>query len=140
MRLSRRLFLASAAAACAACLARPSGLAKAAQGMGYSPGLLGKKLSPYFKALPGGDLQCTLCPQACQVSEGQRGACGVRENQKGSYYSLVYGNPCAVHLDPIEKKPFFHVLPATDSLSLATAGCNFSCQFCQNWGDQPEDP
>jgi pyruvate formate lyase activating enzyme len=57
----------------------------------------------------------------------------VRENRDGRYYSLVYGNPCAVHPDPIEKKPFFHVLPGTISYSLATVGCNFQCKFCQNW-------
>ena len=64
---------------------------------------------------------------------GDRGECGVRENREGKYYSLVYGNPCAVHLDPIEKKPFFHVLPKTNALSLAAAGCNVNCKFCQNW-------
>lgn len=57
----------------------------------------------------------------------------MRENRDGKYYSLVYGNPCAIHPDPIEKKPFFHVLPSTISYSLATAGCNFECKFCQNW-------
>jgi pyruvate formate lyase activating enzyme len=57
----------------------------------------------------------------------------VRENIDGHYYSLVYGNPCAVHVDPIEKKPFFHVLPSTLSFSIATAGCNLNCKFCQNW-------
>ncbi len=57
----------------------------------------------------------------------------MRENRDGKYYSLVYGNPCAVHLDPIEKKPFFHVLPTTTSFSLSTAGCNLQCKFCQNW-------
>jgi pyruvate formate lyase activating enzyme len=57
----------------------------------------------------------------------------VRENVDGSYYSLAYGNPCAVHIDPIEKKPFYHVLPSTLSFSIATAGCNFNCKFCQNW-------
>jgi len=67
------------------------------------------------------------------VAKGKRGICRVRENREGKYYSLVYGNPCAVHLDPIEKKPFFHVLPNTTSFSLATAGCNFQCKFCQNW-------
>jgi pyruvate formate lyase activating enzyme len=67
------------------------------------------------------------------VSKGKRGICRVRENRDGKYYSLVYGNPCAVHLDPIEKKPFFHVLPGTTSFSLATVGCNFQCKFCQNW-------
>ncbi len=57
----------------------------------------------------------------------------MRENRGGKFYSLVYGNPCAIHLDPIEKKPFLHVLPGTNSLSIATAGCNFDCKFCQNW-------
>jgi pyruvate formate lyase activating enzyme len=57
----------------------------------------------------------------------------VRENRQGQYYTLVYGNPCSVHLDPIEKKPFFHVLPGSASYSLATAGCNLRCIFCQNW-------
>jgi pyruvate formate lyase activating enzyme len=67
------------------------------------------------------------------VAAGQRGFCGVRENRMGKYYSLVYGNPCAVHMDPIEKKPFYHLLPASTSFSIATAGCNFRCKFCQNW-------
>ena len=96
-------------------------------------GLIKTKLSPYFTSLDGGDVQCELCPKRCCVSKGKRGACRVRENRDGKYYSLVYGNPCAVHLDPIEKKPFFHVLPATTSFSLATVGCNFQCKFCQNW-------
>jgi pyruvate formate lyase activating enzyme len=64
---------------------------------------------------------------------GDRGECGVRENREGKYYSLAYGNPCAVHLDPIEKKPLFHVLPGSQSFSIATAGCNLHCKFCQNW-------
>jgi len=96
-------------------------------------GLIKTKLSPYFTPLSGGDVQCDLCPKRCRVGNGKRGFCRVRENRDGKYYSLVYGNPCAVHVDPIEKKPFFHVLPKTTSLSLATAGCNFQCKFCQNW-------
>ncbi len=96
-------------------------------------GLIKTKLSPYFIPLKGGEIQCELCPHQCHVSKGKRGLCRVRENQGGQYYSLVYGNPCAVNLDPIEKKPFFHVLPATTSFSIATAGCNFQCKFCQNW-------
>jgi pyruvate formate lyase activating enzyme len=96
-------------------------------------GLIKTKLSPYFTSLDGGEIQCELCPKRCRVPKGKRGFCRVRENREGKYYSLVYGNPCAVHLDPIEKKPFFHVLPATTSFSLATAGCNFECKFCQNW-------
>jgi pyruvate formate lyase activating enzyme len=65
--------------------------------------------------------------------QGKRGFCRVRENIGGKLYSLVYGNPCAINLDPIEKKPFLHVLPGTMSLSVATAGCNLECKFCQNW-------
>jgi len=96
-------------------------------------GLIKTKLSPYFTSLEGGEIQCELCPHRCRVAKGKRGICRVRENKEGKYYSLVYGNPCAVHLDPIEKKPLFHVLPGTASFSLATAGCNFQCKFCQNW-------
>jgi pyruvate formate lyase activating enzyme len=96
-------------------------------------GLIKTKLSPYFTPLEGGEIQCELCPHRCRVAKGKRGICRVRENRDGKYYSLVYGNPCAIHPDPIEKKPFFHVLPGTISYSLATAGCNFQCKFCQNW-------
>ncbi|MGO8988494.1 MAG: AmmeMemoRadiSam system radical SAM enzyme [bacterium] len=96
-------------------------------------GLIKTKLSPYFTPLAGGEIQCELCPHRCRVAKGKRGICRVRENRGGKYYSLVYGNLCAVHIDPIEKKPFFHVLPGTTSFSLATAGCNFQCKFCQNW-------
>lgn len=96
-------------------------------------GLIKTKLSPYFTSLDGGEIQCELCPRRCHVPKGKRGFCRVRENREGKYYSLVYGNPCAIHLDPIEKKPFFHLLPGTTSFSLATAGCNFQCKFCQNW-------
>jgi pyruvate formate lyase activating enzyme len=67
------------------------------------------------------------------VLPGQRGECRVRENRQGVYHTLVYGNPCAIHVDPVEKKPFFHLLPGSRSFSIATAGCNFHCKFCQNW-------
>jgi pyruvate formate lyase activating enzyme len=96
-------------------------------------GLIKTKLSPFFSSLEGGEIQCELCPHRCRVAKGKRGICRVRENRDGRYYSLVYGNPCALHPDPIEKKPFFHVLPGTISYSLATVGCNFQCKFCQNW-------
>lgn len=96
-------------------------------------GLIKTKLSPYFTSLDGGDIQCELCPRRCRVAKGKRGFCRVRENREGKYYSLVYGNPCVIHLDPIEKEPFFHVLPGTTSLTISTAGCNFQCKFCENW-------
>ncbi len=78
-------------------------------------------------------VKCQLCPRGCVISEGHRGECRVRENRDGKLYTLVYGNPCAVHVDPIEKKPFNHFLPTTLAFSLATAGCNFHCLYCQNW-------
>jgi pyruvate formate lyase activating enzyme len=103
-------------------------------------GLVETKLSPYFKPLAGKEVQCLLCPRGCLVSLGKRGYCEVRENKEGKLYSLVYGNPCSINIDPIEKKPFFHVLPGTRSFSLATAGCNFDCKFCQNWEISQEVP
>ena len=109
------------------------GFPKTTHGQIVKKGFIKTKLSPYFTSLGGGEVQCELCPQRCRVSNGKRGLCRVRENRDGNYYSLVYGNPCAVHLDPIEKKPFFHVLPSTSSFSIATVGCNFQCKFCQNW-------
>ena len=109
------------------------GFPETSQAQMAKKGLIKTKLSPYFTSLEGGEIQCELCPHRCRVAKGKRGICRVRENREGKYYSLVYGNPCAVHLDPIEKKPFSHVLPGTTSFSLATAGCNFQCKFCQNW-------
>jgi pyruvate formate lyase activating enzyme len=96
-------------------------------------GWINPKPAAYYTALPGAMVRCDLCPRQCEVMDGERGECGVRENRGGKYYSLVYGNPCAVHIDPIEKKPLYHVLPGSGSYSLATAGCNFHCKFCQNW-------
>jgi pyruvate formate lyase activating enzyme len=118
---------------CVLSAAQALGLPETSRAQTAKKGLIKTKLSPFFTSLGGGDIQCDLCPKRCRVSKGKRGACRVRENRDGKYYSLVYGNPCAVHLDPIEKKPFFHVLPSTTSFSLATVGCNFQCKFCQNW-------
>ncbi len=76
------------------------------------------------------------------LANGQHSKCRARMNKDGILYSLVYGKPCAVHVDPIEKKPFFHFLPGTTAFSIATAGCVLSCKFCQNWQisqAKPED-
>ncbi len=78
-------------------------------------------------------LQCQLCPQECILENYQVGLCRVRINRDDRLYSLVYGKPCTVHVDPIEKKPIFHMLPGSGAFSLATAGCNLTCKFCQNW-------
>jgi len=86
-----------------------------------------------YKKLKHKKVQCQTCSHYCIIEEGKRGICGVRENKVGKLYSLVYGRACAINIDPIEKKPFFHFLPGTQSLSVATAGCNFTCHSCQNW-------
>lgn len=77
-------------------------------------------------------VRCHLCAQRCRIADGKRGFCEVRENRKGTLYSLVYGKLIAQAVDPIEKKPLFHFYPGSKSLSIATVGCNFRCTFCQN--------
>ena len=87
----------------------------------------------FYQQLEGGKVQCQLCPNRCILSPGQRGLCKVRENIGGKLYSLVYGKPVTTAIDPIEKKPFYHFLPGAKAYSLATAGCNLACKYCQNW-------
>lgn len=77
-------------------------------------------------------VQCFLCPHHCRLAEGKIGLCGVRQNQHGTLVSLVYERAVAAHIDPIEKKPLFHLYPGSNCFSVATAGCNFHCDFCQN--------
>lgn len=76
---------------------------------------------------------CELCPKMCRIPDGQSGDCRARIAIDGELRAVTYGKPCAVHIDPIEKKPLFHVMPGTRMLSLAGAGCNLHCKFCQNW-------
>ncbi|MCK4277654.1 MAG: AmmeMemoRadiSam system radical SAM enzyme [Desulfurellaceae bacterium] len=85
-----------------------------------------------YKKLSENKARCDLCNHRCVIKEGERGVCGVRENRKGTLYTLVYGKAIANHIDPIEKKPFFHFLPASLCYSIATVGCNFTCLHCQN--------
>ena len=96
----------------------------------------------YYTQLENGKVRCNLCPNFCILKPGQRGICGVRENIKGKLYSLVYGRPVSLHVDPIEKKPLYHFLPGAKAYSLATVGCNMDCKYCQNWDiahREPED-
>ncbi|MDI6883271.1 MAG: AmmeMemoRadiSam system radical SAM enzyme [Patescibacteria group bacterium] len=86
-----------------------------------------------YKKLSNNNVQCLNCAHYCIIEPGKRGVCGVRENKNGKLYSLVYGKAIACHIDPIEKKPFFHFLPGSHSLSIATVGCNFKCLNCQNY-------
>lgn len=77
-------------------------------------------------------VKCLLCAHGCLIKSGETGICAVRQNRDGKLYSLVYGRAISANLDPIEKKPLFHFLPGTKSLSIATVGCNFKCRHCQN--------
>ncbi|MGV8078595.1 MAG: AmmeMemoRadiSam system radical SAM enzyme [Syntrophales bacterium] len=79
-----------------------------------------------------GRTACGLCAHRCLIAPGKRGICGVRENRDGVLHTLVYGALIAQNIDPIEKKPVFHIHPGSKSFSIATVGCNFSCTFCQN--------
>ena len=87
----------------------------------------------HYEKLPHQKIRCLLCPRKCEIDDRERGYCGVRENRGGTYYSLVYSRPCTYHIDPIEKKPLFHFHPGSQAFSIATAGCNVNCKFCQNW-------
>ena len=86
-----------------------------------------------WQALDGQKVQCELCGHQCVIAAGRYGICRVRQNAAGALKSLTYGVLVAMNADPIEKKPLFHYLPGTRSLSIAAPGCNFQCEFCQNW-------
>jgi len=132
---TRRAFLRSVGAgACTLCAARALG--EDVAGTRVTDGARPQAAvhdAMWFERLPDKAVRCTLCPRECVVAEVERGYCGVRENQGGDYKTLVYGNLCSTNIDPIEKKPLYHYLPRTTALSVATAGCNMECKFCQNW-------
>ena len=85
-----------------------------------------------YKKLTNSKVLCQTCNHYCLIENDKVGKCGARQNKNGTLFSLVYGRPCAVNIDPIEKKPLYHFLPATKTLSIATVGCNFTCHACQN--------
>ncbi len=91
------------------------------------------KEARWWRAEEDGRLLCYLCPRYCRIGEGQAGFCFIRKNVGGRLYSLAYAQPCALQVDPIEKKPLFHFMPGTRVFSMGTAGCNMGCKFCQNW-------
>jgi pyruvate formate lyase activating enzyme len=90
------------------------------------------KEASFYEKGENGKVHCYLCRHHCVISDGKRGICCVRENRGGTLYTLVYGNPCSWHVDPIEKKPLFHFFPGSKAFSIATVGCNFRCLHCQN--------
>lgn len=86
-----------------------------------------------YKKLTNKQVQCLTCNHRCRILDGKKGICGIRENRGGKLYLLTYGLACAENIDPIEKKPFYHFLPGTQTLTIATVGCNFRCLWCQNY-------
>ena len=97
-----------------------------------------KEASHYFKL--GRNVQCKVCPNNCLLAPGDRSHCRNKVNHDGVLYTLVYGNPCTFHVDPVEKKPLFHFLPGSRTFSLATSGCIFRCLNCQNWEISQKKP
>jgi pyruvate formate lyase activating enzyme len=85
-----------------------------------------------YEQLDGQRVRCNLCAHRCVIRPGHKGICLVRENRDGVLFTLVYGIPLSQAVDPIEKKPLFHFYPGSTAFSIATAGCNFRCDFCQN--------
>ncbi len=90
-----------------------------------------KEAYHYIKTPRG--VKCQLCPNQCILRPGEKSICRTRINKDGKLYTIAYGNPCAVHIDPIEKKPLYHFYPSSTAFSIATAGCNLACLNCQNW-------
>lgn len=97
------------------------------------------KEANYWTNIDGG-VKCQLCPFYCFLPEGQKGKCQVRINTGGTLYTMVYAQPCSMNVDPIEKKTIFHYLPGSSVFSVTTAGCNLSCNFCQNWTISQANP
>ncbi|MCX6773465.1 MAG: AmmeMemoRadiSam system radical SAM enzyme [Candidatus Micrarchaeota archaeon] len=98
-----------------------------------SVSLKGMKKASLYRKFEGKALRCTACKHYCIIAEGMTGICHTMGNIRGKLYSFVYGHPAAVNIDPIEKKPFFHLNPGSSFFSIGTYGCNFRCSFCQNW-------
>jgi pyruvate formate lyase activating enzyme len=94
--------------------------------------------SHYLKL--GSNVQCKVCPNNCVLEPGDRSHCRNKVNRGGTLYTMAYGNPCAFHVDPVEKKPLFHFHPGSTAFSIATSGCVFRCLNCQNWEISQKKP
>lgn len=130
---SRRQFVKNTIQFCAAGALLPLTVGQGFPSMNDNKSISDLTEARYYEKLPNRKIKCVLCPRECIIDDQETGYCGVRENHGGTYYTLVYGRPCSINNDPIEKKPLFHFLPGTSALSIATVGCNVLCKFCQNW-------
>src|SRR4030043_1913420 len=93
----------------------------------------GKREAMFYISLEKSMVRCQLCHQLCTILDGNRGMCGVRVNEAGKLYTLVYGRAAATGIDPVEKKPIYHFYPRSSTYSISTVGCNFRCGNCQNY-------
>jgi len=144
INISKRAFIKSAcfAAAGSVCIDPLSASVAGISGKGSSPAndlWKWSKECMHYEITPKGT-RCLICPNACVRMNGETTLCRNRVNYKGKLYTIAYGNPCAMHVDPIEKKPLYHFLPGTRSFSIATAGCNLACLNCQNWSISQASP
>ncbi len=98
-----------------------------------------KRLALYQEETPRG-IMCRICPNECVLKEGEVSQCRNRKVHNSKLYTLAFGNPCSVAIDPVEKKPLYHFLPGTRAFSIATAGCNLVCLNCQNWTISQSSP
>jgi len=92
-----------------------------------------KREASFWKKIEDKKVQCSLCSHNCKINEGKIGICGVRRNENGKLYTLIYGSCSSLAADPIEKKPLYHFYPGTNAFSMGTVGCNFKCNHCQNY-------
>jgi pyruvate formate lyase activating enzyme len=99
-----------------------------------------KKEAIFWKKIDGKKVKCSLCSHNCKISDGKIGVCGVRKNENGKLFSLIYGSASSLASDPIEKKPLYHFYPGTYAFSMGTIGCNFKCDHCQNYTISTADP
>jgi len=139
---SRREFIKQACILGAGVIASPFICRAMAEAEGIGQKRLDLHEAMYYTKLDKETARCELCPHRCTLKDGVRSFCRVREPRGGKLYTLVYQLPCSMHVDPIEKKPIYHMLPGSSAFSIATAGCNSRCKYCQNWQisqNKPED-
>ena len=140
MYLTRRQFIKSGFAFAAGMIGAGLINKKKLGGKSFASGLGYHREALHYRKIDKNTVACLLCPRGCVLKNGQRSFCRVREPKDGKLYTLVYELACSAHVDPIEKKPIYHMLPGSKSFSIATAGCNLRCKFCQNWQISQEGP
>ena len=142
MGMDKRRFLKIGACGAAGAILCPAETVAANMGTGYAAADKPWKWSReamYQVETPRG-IRCQICPNECTLGEGELSDCHNRRVYNGKLYTIAYGNPCAIHIDPIEKKPLYHFLPGSGAFSIATAGCNLACLNCQNWTISQSSP